>query len=139
MVGHIILFIKFLQYLDFFKLHSVTLKLVDEKLKLAGIANYQCLGMVWKSTWDTFILINSNKQGTYCTGKTGKMVNKSSCQGKHREFGNFAKTQGKHREFGSLSQVVNSPILKVDLKDISIFAAKIPKFFLKLDMSTKSV
>ena len=71
-VGHIILFIKLLQYFDFFKLHSVTLKLVDEELKLAGIANYQCLEIVWKSTLDTFILINSNKQVTHCTGKQGK-------------------------------------------------------------------
>ena len=35
------------------------------------------------------------------------------------------------------AQVGNSLILKVT--DISIFTAKIPKLFLKLDMSTKSV
>ena len=51
------------------------------------------------------------------------------------EFGNFAKLQGKQRIW--FAQVVNSLILKV--KDILIFAAKTPKFLLKLDMSTKSV
>ena len=58
-------------------------------------------------------------QGTHCTGKTGKMVKRIPCQGKHREFGNVAKTQGIW-----FAQVVDSLILKV--KDISIFAAKIP-------------
>ena len=43
------------------------------------------------------------------------------CQGEHREFGNFTKTQGIW-----FAQVVNSLTLKV--KDISIFAAKIPNF-----------
>ena len=57
------------------------------------------------------------------------MVKKIPGQGKHREFGNFAKTQGI-----CFAQIVNSLILKV--KDIFIFAAKIPPFFLKLDMST---
>ena len=53
---------------------------------------------------------------------------------KHREnTRNFIKTQGKHREF---ARVVNSRILK--LKYISIFAAKIPQFFFKLDKSAKS-
>ena len=74
-------------------------------------------------------------QGTHCTGKTGKMVKEILCQEKHMEFGNFAKLQGKQRIW--FAQVVNSLILKV--KDISIFAMKIPKFLLKLDMSTKSV
>ena len=68
-------------------------------------------------------------------GKQGKWP-KIFRQGKHREFGNVVKTQGKHREFclntgktqGILfAQVVNVLILKV--KDISIFAAKIPNFF----------
>ena len=62
-------------------------------------------------------------QGTHCTRNTGKMVQKIPCWGKHREFGNFAKTQGIW-----FAQVVNSLILKV--KDISIFAAKIPNSLL---------
>ena len=59
-------------------------------------------------------------QGNHCTVKTGKMVKKNPCQRKYRAFGNFAKTQGIW-----FAQVVNSLILKV--KDISLFAAKIPK------------
>ena len=43
-------------------------------------------------------------------------------KGKPKEFGNFAKTQGIW-----FAQVVNSLILKVN--DISVFAAKISKFF----------
>ena len=62
-------------------------------------------------------------QGIHCTGKTGKMAKKNPCQGKHREFGNFAKTQRI-----LFAQVVNSLILKVKLKDIVIFAAKISIF-----------
>ena len=49
-------------------------------------------------------------------GDNGKI---NPCQGKHREFGNFAERQGI-----LFAQVVNSLILNV--KDISIFAAKIP-------------
>ena len=64
-------------------------------------------------------------QGTYCTGKTGKMAKKIPCQGKHKEFGNFAKTQGI-----CFSQVVAFLIVKS--KDISKFAAKISNFFLSL-------
>ena len=47
------------------------------------------------------------------------------CQGKLREFGTFAKT----RELPGIlfAQVVNSLILKV--KDITIFAVKIPSLF----------
>ena len=63
-------------------------------------------------------------------GKQGKWPPKIPCQRKHREFGNFAKTQGIW-----FAQVVHSLILKV--KDISIFAAKIPKSFLKLHKSAK--
>ena len=59
------------------------------------------------------------------------MAQKNPCQGKHREFGNFAKTQGI-----SFAQVVNPLILKV--KDISIFAAEISKFVLKMDKYAKS-
>ena len=57
---------------------------------------------------------------------------KNPCQGKHRKFGNYSKTQGIW-----FAQVINSLILNV--KDISLFAAKIPQKKLKLDMSTKSV
>ena len=71
----------------------------------------------------------NHRQGTHCTGKTGKMAPKKYCQGKHREFGNFAKTQGIW-----FAQVVNSLILRV--KDISIFATF---FFSKTDKSAKSV
>ena len=60
------------------------------------------------------------------------MVKEIPCQGKHREFRNFGKTQGI-----SFAQVVNSLILKV--KDISMFAAKISKFVMKLDKSAKSI
>ena len=51
----------------------------------------------------------------------GKWPNKI-CRGKPREFGSSAKTQGIR-----FAQVVNSLILKV--KDILIFATKIPKDF----------
>ena len=53
----------------------------------------------------------------------------NSLSGKHREFGNFVKTQGIW-----VAQTVNSLIPKV--KDISLFAAKIPQNNLKLDIST---
>ena len=57
---------------------------------------------------------------------------RNPCQGKHREFGHFAKTQGIW-----FAPDVDSLILEA--KDISIFAAKISNFFLKLDKSAKSV
>ena len=60
------------------------------------------------------------RQGTYSTGKIGKMAKRIPCQGK--EFRNVAKTPGIW-----FAQVVNSLILKV--KDVTIFAAKIPQFF----------
>ena len=60
------------------------------------------------------------------------MAKRNPCQGKHREFANFAKTQGIWS-----AQVVNSLILKV--KEISKFATKISKSFLKLDKSAKLV
>ena len=60
------------------------------------------------------------------------------CWGKHSELGKFAKTQGNRKAQGiGFAQVVNSLILKV--KDISIFAANISNFLLKLDKSAKSV
>ena len=60
-------------------------------------------------------------------GKQGKWFKKFHV----REFGNYAKQHRENREFG----LFKLEILK--LKDISIFATKIPKLFLKLDMSTK--
>ena len=62
------------------------------------------------------------QQGPHFTGKTGKLTKENPCQGKHRECGKFAETQGIW-----FAQVKNSLILKV--KDISMFAAKIPKSF----------
>ena len=77
------------------------------------------------------------EQGTHCTGKTGEMVKKKiPVREKPREFRTFCQNTGKTQEIW-FAQVVNSLILKV--KDFSIFATKIPKLFLKLDMSTKSV
>ena len=69
------------------------------------------------------------KQGTHCTGKTGKMA---TTKIPVREFGNLAKTQGIR-----LAQVVNFMILKV--KIFQCFAVKISEKILKLDKSAKSV
>ena len=66
-----------------------------------------------------------HRQGTHCTGKTGKMVPKNPV----RE--NTPKTQGIW-----FAQFVNSLILKV--KDISIFAGKIPPQKIKLDICLPS-
>ena len=52
-----------------------------------------------------------HKQGSHCTGKTGKtgkMVKSNSRQGKHREFENFGKTQGKRREFENFRIILKS-------------------------------
>ena len=87
----------------------------------------------------------TSNQGTHCTGKIGKMAKKFCVREntgnleilpKHREFGNFTKKTGKTQGIW-FAQVLNSLILKV--KDISIFAAKIPNLILKLDKSAKSV
>ena len=75
-------------------------------------------------------------QGTHCTGKTGKMVKEKFLSGKTQGIWKLCQTTGKTQGIW-FPQVVNSLILKV--KYISIFAAKIPIFFKKLDMSTKSV
>ena len=64
----------------------------------------------------TFVMSNPMsvsilKQGTHCTGitgKIGKMAKENHCQQKYREFGNFAKTQGIW-----FAQVVISLILKI--------------------------
>ena len=91
----------------------------------------------------------TSNQGTHCTGKIGKMAKKFCVREntgnleilpKHREnTGNLEilpKKQGKTQGIW-FAQVLNSLILKV--KDISIFAAKIPNLILKLDKSAKSV
>ena len=70
--------------------------------------------------------------GTHCTEKTGKMVPKKIPSGKTQGIWKFCQNTGKMRGIW-FAQVVNSLILKV--RYISIFAAKISKFFLKLDKS----
>ena len=62
----------------------------------------------------------------------GKRPPKNACQGEYSQFGNYTKTPGIW-----FAQVVNSLILK--LKDIAMFAAKIPKTFLGLNKSATSV
>ena len=68
--------------------------------------------------------------GTHCTGKTGKMVKKKIPVRENTGIWKFSQNTG---------DLVCSSCKFPDLKDISIFAAEIPKQILELDMSTKSV
>ena len=72
-------------------------------------------------------------EGSHCTGKTEN--GQKNASRKHRKFGNFAKIQGKHNKMW-FAQVVNSLILKV--KDNSLFAAKISKFWSDTDKIGKT-
>ena len=61
-------------------------------------------------------------QGTYCTGKTGKMAKKISLSGKTQGIWKFCQNTG---------NLVCSICKFPDSKDILIFAMKISQFFLE--------